>query len=123
VFGLTFEKLVVIGVIAAMVLGPERLPRYAELLGTWVRKLRHSTTGAKARLREELGEDFDDIDWKKLNPRQYDPRQIVRNALMDDGPLFGEQPTERVVPAPQEPEEKPASMPSASKPTLPNASS
>jgi sec-independent protein translocase protein TatB len=122
VFGLTFEKLVVLGVIAAMVLGPERLPQYAEMLASWVRKLRHSTTGAKARLREELGDDFDDIDWKKLNPRQYDPRQIVRNALLDDGPLFGQEPSRRVVPASDE-EEEPASRPSASKPTLPNASS
>lgn len=122
-FGLTFEKLVVLGVIAAMVLGPERLPQYAEMLASWVRKLRHSTTGAKARLREELGDDFDDIDWKKLNPRQYDPRQIVRNALMDDGPLFGGEPTKHVVPASNKAEEKPASMPSASKPTSSDASS
>jgi sec-independent protein translocase protein TatB len=42
--------------------------------------------GAKERLREEMGPDFDDVDWKKLDPRQYDPRRIIRQAL-DDNPL------------------------------------
>lgn len=40
--------------------------------------------GAKDRMREEMGPDFDDIDWKQLDPRQYDPRRIIRDALLDD---------------------------------------
>ena len=40
--------------------------------------------GAKERLREEMGPDFDDVDWKKLDPRQYDPRRIIREALLED---------------------------------------
>jgi sec-independent protein translocase protein TatB len=28
-----------------------------------------------------LGPEFDEVDWKKLDPRQYDPRRIVRDAL------------------------------------------
>jgi sec-independent protein translocase protein TatB len=42
--------------------------------------------GAKDRMREEMGPDFDDVDWKKLDPRQYDPRRIIREALLDDEP-------------------------------------
>jgi len=38
-------------------------------------------SGAKGRMREELGTDFDDMDWKKLDRRQYDPRRIIREAL------------------------------------------
>jgi sec-independent protein translocase protein TatB len=34
-------------------------------------------------MREELGPDFDDMDWKKLDPRQYDPRRIIREALQE----------------------------------------
>lgn len=41
-------------------------------------------SGAKNRMREELGPDFDDMDWKKLDPRQYDPRRIIREALQED---------------------------------------
>ena len=83
-FGLTFEKLLIIGVIAVFLLGPERLPHYAAQLGRLVRSMRDMATGAKDRVREEMGPDFDDMDWKKLDPRQYDPRRIIREALVDE---------------------------------------
>jgi len=40
--------------------------------------------GAKDQLSNELGEGFEDLDWKKLDPRQYDPRRIIREALTED---------------------------------------
>ncbi len=40
----------------------------------------------KDRMREEMGPEFDEVDWKKLDPRQYDPRRIIREALIDDAP-------------------------------------
>ena len=83
-FGLTFEKLFVIGLIAVILLGPERLPYYASQLARLVRSLRDLANGAKDRMREEMGPDFDELDWKKLDPRQYDPRRIIREALLDD---------------------------------------
>lgn len=85
-FGLTFEKLLLIGVIAVFVLGPERLPGYAAKLAQLVRNVRNMANGAKDRMRDEMGSDFDDVDWKKLDPRQYDPRRIIREALLDDEP-------------------------------------
>lgn len=84
-FGLTFEKLLIIGVIAVFVIGPERLPSYAAKFGQLVRKLKEMSVGAKDRIKEELGDDFDEEEWKKLDPRQYDPRRIIREALLDDG--------------------------------------
>lgn len=83
-FGLTFDKLLIIGVIAVFLLGPERLPYYASQLARLVRSLRDLASGAKDRMREEMGPEFDDVDWKKLDPRQYDPRRIIREALLDD---------------------------------------
>ena len=44
---------------------------------------------AKARVDEELGQEFNDVDWAALDPRQYDPRRIVRDALLDDDPPCG----------------------------------
>jgi len=85
-FGLTIEKLLVIGVIAAFLIGPERLPRYAEALARFTARAREFLSGAKTRVKEEMGEDFDDVDWRKLDPRQYDPRRIIREALLDDPP-------------------------------------
>lgn len=96
-FGLTFEKLLIIGVIAVFLLGPERLPHYAAQLGRLVRSMRDMATGAKDRVREEMGSDFDDMDWKKLDPRQYDPRRIIREALSDVDPFAEEKTTAPVV--------------------------
>ncbi|HEY8281092.1 MAG TPA: Sec-independent protein translocase TatB [Leifsonia sp.] len=83
-FGLTFDKLLIVAVIAAFLIGPERLPVYAAKLGQLTRSLRDFANGAKTRMREEMGPEFDEVDWKKLDPRQYDPRRIIREALLDD---------------------------------------
>lgn len=84
---MTFEKLLIIGIVAIFVLGPERLPYYASQLARLTKTLRGMANGAKERMREEMGPDFDEVDWKKLDPRQYDPRRIIREALVDDEPV------------------------------------
>ncbi len=83
-FGLTFEKLMLIGIIAVFLLGPDRLPYYAQKLAELVKTGRRMATDARERMRAELGPDFDEVDWKKLDPRQYDPRRIIREALLED---------------------------------------
>ena len=83
-FGLTFEKLLLIGLIAVLLIGPDRLPGYAAQFARLIRSLRDMANGAKERMREEMGPDFDDVDWKKLDPRQYDPRRIIRETLLED---------------------------------------
>ena len=85
-FGLTIEKLLLIGVIAALIIGPERLPKYAESLARLSKRAREAMQGAKTRMRDEMGPEFDDVDWRKLDPRQYDPRRIIREALLEDTP-------------------------------------
>jgi sec-independent protein translocase protein TatB len=85
-FGLTFEKLLIVGVIGVFLVGPARLPTVAAELGRWTRRFRDMADSAKTRLRDEVGPEFDDIDWRALDPRQYDPRQIVRTALLESPP-------------------------------------
>lgn len=92
-FGLSFDKLLIIAIIAVFLLGPERLPHYAAQLARLVKTVRSMANGARDRMREEMGPEFDDIDWKKLDPRQYDPRRIIREALLED-----EEPPARVKP-------------------------
>jgi len=91
VFGINGSEFLVLLVVAAVVLGPERLPQYAQQLARLVRELRRMAQGASEQMRSELGPEFDEIDWRKLDPRQYDPRRIVREALSDsfdpDDPL------------------------------------
>lgn len=82
--GLTFDKLLIILVIALVVLGPERLPHYAQKLGELVKGLKRMADGAKDRVKDEMGDEFDEVDWKQLDPRQYDPRRIIRDALWEE---------------------------------------
>ena len=90
-FGINGGEFIVLLAVAALVLGPERLPQYAQQLGNLVRQLRRMAQGAQDQVRTELGPEFEDVDWRKLDPRQYDPRRIVREALSDsfdpDDPL------------------------------------
>lgn len=78
-------ELAIIIVLAIVLIGPDRLPEYAAKLARGVRQLRQLAEGAKVQLREQMGPEFDDIDWAVYDPRQYDPRRIVREALASDG--------------------------------------
>lgn len=83
-FGLSFEKIILIAIIAAVLIGPTKLPEYAQRLARFTRSVRDFAESAKVRAHEEIGADFDDIDWKKLDPRRYDPRRVIREALLGD---------------------------------------
>lgn len=80
-FGISGEKILILGVLAAVVLGPDRLPYYAQQLAKLVKSVKRFADGAKDQLSAEVGEE---LDWKKLDPRQYDPRRIIREALIED---------------------------------------
>lgn len=86
-FGINGPEFLVLALVALLVVGPERLPKYASQLARLVREVRRMATGAREQVRAELGPEFDDIDWKKLDPRQYDPRRIIREALSDVDPF------------------------------------
>jgi sec-independent protein translocase protein TatB len=84
VFGISGEKLLILGLIAIFVLGPDKLPHYAEQLAKFVKSLKRMAEGAKGQLQTEIGEE---VNWKQLDPRQYDPRRIIREALSETEPV------------------------------------
>jgi sec-independent protein translocase protein TatB len=83
VFGINGAEFVVLAVLGLLVIGPDRLPQYAAQLGRFVREARRLANSARDQVRAEMGPEFDEVDWRKLDPRQYDPRRIVREALAD----------------------------------------
>ncbi|PKQ25897.1 MAG: Sec-independent protein translocase TatB [Actinobacteria bacterium HGW-Actinobacteria-4] len=89
-FGVNGGEFLIIVIIAMIVVGPERLPEYAQRLREFVVRGRTYVKQGQESLTQELGSD---IDWTKLDPRQYDPRTIVREALLDDGPAPTAAPT------------------------------
>lgn len=74
------DKIVVILVIAAFCLGPQRLVGYSRRLAVVVRRVRDWADTTKAEIEQETGVD---IDWSDLDPRRYDPRRIIRDALTE----------------------------------------
>ncbi|MBO1754234.1 preprotein translocase subunit TatA [Allobranchiibius sp. CTAmp26] len=93
-FGITSWKLLILLVAAMVLIGPERMPEYLAKLRTFVKQARDMANGAKGNLKDQLGPDFEDIDWRQYDPRQYDPRKIIRQALYDEEDASGE-PTEQ----------------------------
>lgn len=82
--GINGTEMLILVVVALVVIGPKRLPEYAQKLRELVRQMRRMAEGAKDSVRRDFGDDFNDVDWQKLDPRQYDPRRIVREALVEE---------------------------------------
>jgi sec-independent protein translocase protein TatB len=56
-FDFGFGELLLLGVIALVVLGPERLPVAARLLGRWIRTARSQWNSVKAELENEIADE------------------------------------------------------------------
>jgi len=84
VFGISGSEFLVIILVAVVVVGPQRLPEYTRKLTQMVRQLRVFLDNARSQIAEEVGPEMADLDLSSLDPRQYDPRKIVRDALGED---------------------------------------
>jgi sec-independent protein translocase protein TatB len=71
-------ELVALAVIAMLVLGPDKLPRYAADAARVLRQVRRLANDAKAEMTRELGPELGDISMADLNPRS-----LVRKHLLD----------------------------------------
>ncbi|SDO62451.1 hypothetical protein SAMN04487848_1760 [Microbacterium sp. ru370.1] len=116
-FGLTFEKLLLVGLIAAVILGPQRLP----VVVARVSGLRRTVDAARVRAADEIGIPADAPQWRALDPRQYDPRRIIAEALAAPPRPASAPPGPASVPAAPAPVERApvAPDPAASAPVAP----
>ena len=87
-----WSELLVLGVVALVVLGPERLPEAARWLASAIRKVREFASSAQQQLRDDYGTEFEDFrePLKQLNDlRGLSPRAMVTKHLLDgDDSLF-----------------------------------
>lgn len=70
--------------VVIVVVGPRRLPEYTRRLTQLVRRLRLFLDNAKEQIAQEVGPELGELNLEDLNPRNYDPRKIVRDALGED---------------------------------------
>ena len=82
-FGIGLPELLVIGIIAVLVFGPDRLPEFARQAGRFVRQVRTLANNAQTQLRDELGPEYSDLKLTDLDPRVAIRRHILE-AMEDD---------------------------------------
>jgi len=56
-FGISFTELLLVGLVALLVLGPERLPGAARTAGLWIGRLKRSFNAIKNEVEREIGAD------------------------------------------------------------------
>lgn len=87
-----WSELLVLGVIALVVLGPERLPEAARWLASTIRKVKEFASNAQQQLKDDYGTDLEEFSepLKQLNDlRGLSPRAMVTKHLLDgDDSLF-----------------------------------
>lgn len=71
-FDIGFSELVVIGIVALVVLGPERMPKAARFAGLWVRRARAQWYSVKSELERELAAE-------ELKRTLHDTRQTMND--------------------------------------------
>jgi sec-independent protein translocase protein TatB len=79
VFDLSISKILILGVLALVIFGPDQLPKIAGQAGRALRDLRRIAESAKADLQEGLGPEFSEFDIADLNPKNF-----VRKHLWDE---------------------------------------
>ena len=84
-FGVGLPELAVIAFVAIIVFGPDKLPEFARQAGRMARKMREFANDARDELREELGPEFADLDFKDLDPRTIVRKHIVEAMNEDVG--------------------------------------
>jgi sec-independent protein translocase protein TatB len=80
---LNFTKLLILGVIALIVFGPDRLPAMALQAGRAVRELRKMLDGAKSELQQNLPAEFSQLDLADLNPRHFVRKHLIEEITGD----------------------------------------
>lgn len=72
-------EMVALVVLAVVIFGPDKLPKVISEVMGFIRKVREFSDGAKADIRNELGPDFQDLDFTDLTPRGFVKKNILDN--------------------------------------------
>ena len=72
-----WTEILVLGVIAVVMFGPEKLPEFARRAARIIAYLRKVGEDARGQLRSELGPEFDDLHLSDLNPRNFVARHLL----------------------------------------------
>ena len=83
--GIGFAEFMVIGVVAMLVFGPDRLPDFARQAGRMIRQVRGLARQARDDIRSELGPEYADFELTDLDPRRAIRKHVMEAWDDDDG--------------------------------------
>ena len=112
-FGISFSELLLVGLVALLVLGPERLPGAARTAGLWIGRLKRSFNTIKQEVEREIG--ADEIRRQLHNEHILSMEREAQKLL---APLTGQNPPQETPPSAGE---NPAPSVPAPPPTSPPA--
>jgi sec-independent protein translocase protein TatB len=75
-------EIIVLGLAALFIFGPERLPTLAKDAAAGLKRVREAITGVREQLDESLGDDFSEL--RDLDLRKYHPKTFIRNQLLGE---------------------------------------
>ena len=129
-FGSSFSELLLVGLVALLVLGPERLPGAARTAGLWIGRLKRSFNAIKQEVEREIGADeirrqlhnehilsLEQEARKILSPVQEPAKPAEPVAENSIAPAAEATPVTPI--APTEPAPTPTASPAPHDPTLP----
>ena len=70
-FGIGAGEFIAIAMVAAVLVGRDRLPKLTSDLANLIRKVRNLAQGATKDLRENLGPGYEDLTVADLNPKKF----------------------------------------------------
>ena len=71
-------------VLAVILFGPERLPDLARKAARLLNFLRGAANNAQQQLTKELGPEFENLDFRDLNPRSFIQKNLLDNSVVAD---------------------------------------
>ena len=101
--GIGFAEFLMIGVVALLVFGPDRLPDFAKQAGRMVRQVRNFSRQARDDIRAELGPEYADFELTDLDPRRAIRKHIMEAWDEEDEPEKPDRPAERPLAAGERP--------------------
>ena len=75
-------EIIVLGLAALFIFGPERLPHLAKDAAAGLKRVREAITGVRAQVNESLGDDLSEL--RDLDLRKYHPKTFIRTQLLGD---------------------------------------
>jgi len=70
-FGIGFEKLLTLAILAAILIGPDKLPQFAVDAAKFLQKMRGMSREAMTEFKSQLGPEFANMDIQDLNPKTF----------------------------------------------------